>query len=878
MKQPSQLFHFGLSRTLFLLSLLLLPLMAQAKAVTVSYDFTSFQYQYDASVKSAAIIVDGEIWSLETEVEPRVDNGLYVKGVNSLRLQLQKTVSNITNMTVRAAAAPNANSASGDFFVYITVNSGSSDFMTVTSQNEYQNTSSSMNVTPYSYDFQKAEEYPRVSFVCYGDAYGDFLIKEISVTYEEGTSEDEGGEGEGEGEQRVYDLWIDGMEVTTENMSDVKGDGTVAFDGNRRLILNNASLREVAYNLPELEVYLIGENMMENQSYPFEAVGRHDKEEEKSSLTFSTNCNNPGTFSYFNFSGSLSSFDDAFPNIAVTLRDNLAGEFQEEEYMDMIAIAVPLLPIVDDIPDTPTGTVTSVDYGTDAGEVSSASLLNFVYKNVLYTLNDTQTPNVPDDGFAEGKVVLNSTMTDAEVAALNKKVNDLELLPGTESYAAAFKGLTFVVPAGTGSILLNTETASGYQFHVKIGGQDAVPVVNKADLGGVDCAIPYSVSTATYVYLYLTGNAAAPVMKDGLRPIGPKSTVSGGLGGLGVSGSNITDPGTPSSNYLLCTSDMFKYSATGGIIVDNADVTDIDASTFFDLVSAPRRALGDFDIPFIDLSQTSIIGKDVSRLEGAFEGFSEQTLIYMPTGNTSAEPNVIIGDVCDNLVLEGYNTKSFALPDAFNSFTAAKVSFLSGIDGATSGFICLPYAIGPLPEGTVLYDYDSFDSTTGTVRLKAISPDATVNNTPYVFSSEYAFGGLPEATNVSVYHWQKQSNPLSTTEPDGLHGVYQFYAWGSSDATTDVYGLQGSSDKLVFEPFVGKSRLYPFQGYLRLTSAPTTVQIDWGNGQTSIIPLDASQVRQDVDGWYTITGLRLPSKPTQKGLYIHHGKKLSVMP
>ncbi len=872
MKQQSQLFHNGLSRTLFLLFLLFLPLMTQAETVTKTYEFSSFQYQYDASVKSAAIIVNGDIWSLETEVEPTADNGLYVKGVNSLRLQLQKMISNITNITVRAAAAPNANSASGDFFVYITVNSGSSDFMTVTSQNEYQNTSSSMNVTPYSYDFEKTETYPSVGFLCYGDAYGDFLIKEISVTYEEGTTEDEGGEDE----QRVYDLWIDGMEVTTENMSDVKGDGTVAFDGNRRLILNNASLREVAYNLPELEVYLIGENMMENQSYPFEAVGRHDKEEEKSSLTFSTNCNNPGTFSYFNFSGSLSSFDDAFPNIAVTLRDNLAGEFHDEENMDMIAIAVPLLPIVDDIPDTPTGTVTYVDYGTDAGEVSSASLLNFVYKNVLYTLNDTQTPNVPDDGFAEGKVVLNSTMTDAEVAALNKKVNDLELLPGTESYAAAFKGLTFVVPAGTGFVVLNTETPSGFEFHVKIGGQDAVPVVNKADNNGNNYAIPYSVSTATYVYLYLTGNAAAPAMREGLRPIGPKSTVSGGLGGLGVSGSNITDPGTPSSNYLLCTSDMFKYSATGGIIVDNADVTDIDASTFFDLVSAPRRALGDFDIPFIDLSQTSIIGKDVSRLEGAFEGFSEQTLIYMPTGNTSAEPNVIIGDVCDNLVLEGNNTKTFAMPDAFDSFIAAKASYLLGMDGVRTDFICLPYAIGLLPEGTVLYDYDSFDSTTGTVKLKAVSADATENNNPYIFSSEYAFGGLPEATNVQVVNQKKRANPFSTTEADGLHGVYQFYAWGSSDATTDVYGLQGSSDKLVFEPFVGKNRLYAFQGYLRLSSAPTTLEIDWSNGQTSIIPLDASQVRQNADGWYTITGLRLPSKPTQKGLYIHHSKKVTI--
>ncbi len=863
MKQQQLLINKWLKRqVLMIFALLAMPLglwAANPQTYTKVYDFTSFQSHYEAQVRSGYIILNGEdnIWEFRGDIEPVNSNGLMLRGVSSeeFRIQSQESFPKITNVTVYASASSGSNGT--ETWVYLSACNSSSVFMEVTGS--YQD---------YSFDIDDDDNRVRIYLSTYGNMTADVCIKKITVTYTDGEEEPE--------PENVYDLWIDGMEVTTENMSDVKGDGTVAFDGNRRLILNNASLREVAYNLPELEVYLIGENMMENQSYPFEAVGRHDKEEEKSSLTFSTNCNNPGTFSYFNFSGSLSSFDDAFPNIAVTLRDNLAGEFHDEENMNMIAIAVPLLPIVDDIPDTPTGTVTYVDYGTDAGEVSSASLLNFVYKNVLYTLNDTQTPNVPDDGFAEGKVVLNSTMTDAEVAALNKKVNDLELLPGTESYAAAFKGLTFVVPAGTGFVVLNTETASGFEFHVKIGGQDAVPVVNKADNNGNNYAIPYSVSTATYVYLYLTGNAAAPAMREGLRPIGPKSTVSGGLGGLGVTGSNITDPGTPSSNYLLCTSDMFKYSATGGIIVDNADVTDIDASTFFDLVSAPRRALGDFDIPFIDLSQTSIIGKDVSRLEGAFEGFSEQTLIYMPTGNTSAEPNVIIGDVCDNLVLEGNNTKTFAMPDAFDSFIAAKASYLLGMDGVRTDFICLPYAIGLLPEGTVLYDYDSFDSTTGTVKLKAVSADATENNNPYIFSSEYAFGGLPEATNVQVVNQKKRANPFSTTEADGLHGVYQFYAWGSSDATTDVYGLQGSSDKLVFEPFVGKNRLYAFQGYLRLSSAPTTLEIDWSNGQTSIIPLDASQVRQNADGWYTITGFRLPSKPTQKGLYIHHSKKVTI--
>ena len=30
------------------------------------------------------------------------------------------------------------------------------------------------------------------------------------------------------------------------------------------------------------------------------------------------------------------------------------------------------------------------------------------------------------------------------------------------------------------------------------------------------------------------------------------------------------------------------------------------------------------------------------------------------------------------------------------------------------------------------------------------------------------------------------------------------------------------------------------------------------------------------DGWYTITGFRLPSKPTEKGIYIHNSKKTIV--
>ena len=69
--------------------------------------------------------------------------------------------------------------------------------------------------------------------------------------------------------------------------------------------------------------------------------------------------------------------------------------------------------------------------------------------------------------------------------------------------------------------------------------------------------------------------------------------------------------------------------------------------------------------------------------------------------------------------------------------------------------------------------------------------------------------------------------------------------------------------------------LAPFSGYLRLPSAPEQLSIEWW-GLTVITPLSADQVRRDADGWYTITGVRLPSMPTQKGLYIHNGKSVVV--
>ena len=51
--------------------------------------------------------------------------------------------------------------------------------------------------------------------------------------------------------------------------------------------------------------------------------------------------------------------------------------------------------------------------------------------------------------------------------------------------------------------------------------------------------------------------------------------------------------------------------------------------------------------PFLkynDLSNTAITGLKVSRSEGPFKGVSKNTFIYLPAGNSSDEPNVVIGN------------------------------------------------------------------------------------------------------------------------------------------------------------------------------------------------------------------------------------------
>ena len=71
-----------------------------------------------------------------------------------------------------------------------------------------------------------------------------------------------------------------------------------------------------------------------------------------------------------------------------------------------------------------------------------------------------------------------------------------------------------------------------------------------------------------------------------------------------------------------------------------------------------------------------------------------------------------------------------------------------------------------------------------------------------------------------------------------------------------------------------------FRAYFQLTDPnvnASAIVLNFGDGETtSIGSIDNGELRIDNDDWYSLDGRRLNAKPTQRGIYIHNGKKVLV--
>ena len=698
-----------------------------------------------------------------------------------------------------------------------------------------------------------------------------------------------------------YGITVNGQLITPQNRLHVLGanDNSVQFDGNNKLILNNASLAgsielgdmELLPAVGEqkkkvLKIHLDGSTVMTDGTAKILKFTGTSANKSDYKVVLDINSNVPGEFVY-KFTGSLQnipkSLEDAFDGISVSKNDKLNVLINLIARTVTVSTALkPIIPGESEDPDSPTENNQEATRDFASSKVSTLTLDNVVVDDILYTLNDSHTKNTNDDGYHDGKVVLNSKVSTSD---LEQAMN---CTPGTEEFAKYFKGLTFEVPGGSGKIdLTDVFGQPGEVLCVKIGGGD--PIKIELTETPSKYTIEYCVAAATYVYVYMQESTSTAPAMLAQRRIGPKSSVAGGLGGISVQSNTIqTGSSAAKTHKSMETSSMASAmsavtDAHNGYCCNDPDITDLPDNMFLkkSTSTAPSRRGSAVEtilpegLTFVDFSNTKITGMEVSRTSGAFNGVPENVFIYMPAGNTTKEKNVVIGGICDNLELNGEKN---VLPfRAMKNFTASqatlKRTFEAYNDEKKAATIYLPFAI-PQDEANKLgkfYEFTGFENDE--VQMKQVTTGGLKANKPYIFKAKEGGVTDPMVRVVNVLN-----NPV---EAEGFKGVYERkeYEPGMYCYAAEVKGNAAVGQFVEMGP---GSYVPPFRAYMIGNGAPSYAiawdgVVDLQEEETTAIEnvKTVTNVKTQ-EGWWTISGMRLNAQPKKAGMYVFNGRLVVV--
>ena len=625
-------------------------------------------------------------------------------------------------------------------------------------------------------------------------------------------------------------LIVAGVVVSEENRHDVLGDGgSVKYDGQQLLMLTNAKLTgAIETTMEALTIYLVGENSIT-------ATGTAALIGTETQLTITTEGNKPGSLT----ATTLEAQAVATGFSSIVFEQNLAvlsGAFTQQQ----VAIGTPMQPITD-TPNEPVVVALETSEGAD--------LTNTVVNDVLYTLSDDDHSSDP----ADNSLLLTNTMAGED---MQQTINSYA--PGTADFAAHFSGITLMVPAGTGQVLLTAKTGADGMLQVKIGSQQPVTITGLLEL--TEVAIPYACSQASYVFIY---NASEAVAEAVGKRAGKKTTVTVGLSAAGVNSSSIqsSNPtGVINSEKIILSDADIEYNMENATLkAINSEVNSLYEESF---VSFPF-------LKYIDLRNTKITGINVSREEGAFKGVSKNTFIYVPAGNTTSESNVVVGSICESVLLDGdmSETESFGLS---GSFTASSIDFARTFQKDEVATLYLPF---PISEG----DKESFGTfytiekvTGGKVKIVEVEGEIKAH-TPYLFK---AAADNTELYNLDVVEMSMPEQAAGARRTDvavQLIGCYDnIYSDGEDNAFRFV--PDANVENLTFVRMQKDERIKPFEAYLLTDAEGDTLGVT-DKDAAGIKQVDSLQVT--VDSWYDLQGRKVKGHPV-KGLYIKNGTKCVI--
>ena len=213
---------------------------------------------------------------------------------------------------------------------------------------------------------------------------------------------------------------------------------------------------------------------------------------------------------------------------------------------------------------------------------------------------------------------------------------------------------------------------------------------------------------------------------------------------------------------------------------------------------------------------------------------SENTIIYLPAGNTTDEPNVVIGSVCENVVLDANmdDDESFGLN---GSFVAQWVELdrLFALNEMSTVYLPFDIKADALSEYGRFYEFDAIDGSS--VKLKEVTGDLIAHQ-PYFFKSNFENTVL--YSQVATMAMPQSAGTRRRTLDNVFQGCYDtFYAGVETNIYRFEYDQQ--SDNVSFVRMHDGESIKPFQAYLVADSDEETLVVD-ADGITAIAELHSN--------------------------------------
>ena len=678
-----------------------------------------------------------------------------------------------------------------------------------------------------------------------------------------------------------FGITIAGTAITPDNRENVFNDAnkTVSFNSNNQLVLNGATINgeivvDNAESLPDntLTLYLIGKNTINISSGQYVFMCNHG--EMKLDIILDNN------------STSLLELNDPSENF---------NTFQIDKIFNLSStVNGNKLTFSAYLPNYVNSELESKQTDFSANLDESSNTNGTIVDNIFLAMGEDANNIGTTGGYDQtlGQVVFteNTAITQEQAAAA------ASMVPGSPEFIQDFKGGAINLLPGENIVeFSDIAIADGYDFYAKIGAQKPISLIEHLKtVGGKSVAslrVALSHQASLLFYLSVRGQLA-PAMKVDHR-IGPKSSVAGALGGVKVSNNSIQNSAGPAATYKAMEKATMAAAIAdmgdphNGFICNDPDITDLPDDMFKDNSSNPSPALrraGDLipgtilpdGLPFIDFSGTKITGMEVSRTSGPFNGVPENVFIYMPAGNTTKDNNVVIGDICDKVELNGStDAKPFKAMKNFKAGQATlKRTFEAG--GTDSkATIYLPYNIEQEDADKLgkFYKYEGNNGTT--VSMNQVTSGGLKANMPYIFEAKE--GGVvdPLVRVVDVV-----ANPAET---EGFKGVYERKEY---EAGMYCYAAEATSEntKGQFVEMGPGSYVPPFRAYIIGSGVPSYAiawdgvidNMDDDENTTAVETVKTSSNVKTREGWWTLNGMRMTEKPKKAGLYILNGRMVVV--